>query len=510
MDQDEVAVIAPILLARHVPAHDGDDRGDDRRDDAEDRFHLEGYAHPVGIAARVLTLALVAAACAAPVAAPPLTPSAPPSTPSPATPVPATASAPAPRPVDLATPTVAAPPGATTVALATPRSAAPGAPASAPAGSGTAAIPPCAASGPLFDTLPMRAEDFLAFRPLGWTSPTIHVFPAKHGNFALALPGQTPPVRPVVSPGRVWVTEINSTQFGPAKTGYGITFYPCREFKAYFGHLSGLSQKLLGAEASRKQCSPSYQSGDSTVTACRSLVNVELGPGEPVGSSGDAAGVDFGAIDFRITMHGFAEPKHYCVPQPDGTQRLETCELLYYVSPVPYFRADARMALEAKLGSYDGTVRRTAEPRWGEYMQDRPGAAQGNWFLPGKDLSVAFLQPDEFVALVHDYVDPAQPIFSVGTTLRGVRSGVYTFTPRTSGQVDRDFADVRPGTGVFCYEGFRVGATAGRINTGDPGGIVLADMPSAATLRLEKQGGPGSRCGAGPWSFTSAATTYNR
>ncbi|MBM4435022.1 MAG: hypothetical protein FJ028_07975 [Chloroflexi bacterium] len=353
----------------------------------------------------------------------------------------------------------------------------------------------------------MRPSDFLAFRPLGWTSPTIHVFPAKHGNFALALPGQTPPVRPVVSPGRIWVTEINSTQFGPTKTGYGITFYPCAEFKAYFGHLSSLSDRLLAAAGANRQCSPSYQSGGVTTTPCRAFVSIELASGEAVGMSGDAAGVDFGAIDYRIPPRGFAEPRHYCPPLADGTQRLSTCELLYYVSPVPYFRADARAQLESKLGSYDGTAVRTAEPKHGEYMQDRPGTSQGNWFLPGKDLSVAFLQPDEFIALVHEYVDPLQPLFSVGTTLRGVNPGVYTFTPRPSGLVNRDFAEVRPGA-VYCYEAFRVGQTAGRINTGDPGGIVIAQMPTATTLRLEKQGA--RTCGAGLWTFTSNATTYNR
>lgn len=474
--------------------------------------------------ARLLVTALISAACAAPqtTASAPSVPIGTPRASSPAqasatvNPAPTAAvpaaGSPGPTARVTATPVGTAPPAVTPLSaipgIASPRpSAQQSAPTAQQAGPGS--VPACSGDGPLFDTIPMQPSDFLAFRPLGWTSPTIHVFPAKHGNFALALPGQTPPVRPVVSPGRIWVTEINSTDFGAGKTGYGITFYPCRDFKAYFGHLSGLSEKLLATNGAQKQCSPSYQSGGATVTPCRALVNVELAPGEAVGVSGDAAGVDFGAIDFRIPMLGFAEPKHYCVPQRDGTQRLETCEMLYYVSPVPYFRSDVRPALEAKLGSYDGSVRRTAAPRHGEYMQDRPGAAQGNWFLPGKDLSVAFLQPDEFIALVHDYVDPRQPIFSVGTTLKGVNSGVYSFTARASGQVNRDFADVRPGS-VYCYDSFAVGATTGRINTGDPGGIILAEMPTPTTLRLEKQGTRGATCGSGPWDLSSASTTYNR
>lgn len=489
---------------------------------------------------RLIAAGLFAASCAAPAGvlgptgvtatASPLASAAPaPATPSPATAAPDGATVrPSPSPAvapaaTSASPAMAAPPtaGALATSSLSPRPS-PGStgpvPAEAPAGQqpgapggGLAAVPACSGDSPLFDTIPMVPSDFLAFRPLGWTSPTIHVFPAKHGNFALALPGQSPPVRPVVSPGRIWVTEINTAEFGPTKTGYGITFYPCREFKAYFGHLSGLSAKLLAAASSgQRQCNPPYLTGGVMVTGCRTLVTVELAPGEAVGVSGDAAGVDFGAIDFRIPMLGFAEPKHYCPPQRDGTVRLEGCELLYYVSPVQYFRSDVRTVFESKLGSYDGTVLRSAAPRHGEYMQDRPGTAQGNWFLPGKDLSVAFLQPDQFIALVHEYVDPAQPLFSVGTALKGVNPGVYTFTPRSSGQVDRDFADVRPEGGVFCYEGFRSGLTAGKINTGDPGGIILAQMSSATTLRLEKQGSRGATCGRGPWTFTSSATLYNR
>lgn len=462
-------------------------------------------------AARVLTISLVIASCGAQPARGPISTAA---TPAATAPVTATA---APDATSLTT--AGAPQIATstsravtaTASVPTATASVPPASTAAPSGGPLAALPPCG-SDPLFDTLPMSPSDFLAFRPLGWTSPTIHVFPAKHSNFALALPGQAPPVRPVVSPGRVWVTEVNSASYGTTgKVGYGITFYPCRDYKAYFGHLSGISERLLAADRSgQPQCNPPYLTGGTLVTGCRTIVSVELAPGEAVGVSGDAAGVDFGAIDFRIPPLPFAEPRHYCPPVADGTVRFEGCELLHYVSPVTSFRADVRAVLESKIGSYDGTVMRTAAPKHGEYMQDRPGTARGNWFLPGKDLSVPFLQPDEFIALVHEYVDPAQPIISVGTTLRGVTPGVYTFAPRSSGLVDRDFADVRSDGNVYCYEGFRSGRTVGGIGVGDPGGILIVQLPTPTTLRIEKQGTRGARCGSGPWTFTGNATLYNR
>ncbi|MDP2935392.1 MAG: hypothetical protein Q8O86_02760 [Dehalococcoidia bacterium] len=229
---------------------------------------------------------------------------------------------------------------------------------------------------PLFNTLPMASGDYLAFRPLGWTSPPTHVFPAKHSNFALALPGQTPPKKPVYSPGEIWLTEVNSTEYiGLNKTGYGITFYPCREYKSYLGHLSDLSDKLLeAAKSGNFKCNPQYQTGGTTVNTCRSELVFKVEAGELIGYSGDAAGVDFGAVDFRISPLVVANTSSYMK------------EMLHYVSPVPYFTAEARAVLESRLASYDGTVKRMVEPKYGEYMQDIPGTAQGNWFTGG-DLS---------------------------------------------------------------------------------------------------------------------------
>lgn len=364
-------------------------------------------------------------------------------------------------------------------------------------------IPRCSVdiSAPLFSTLPMALGDFLAFRPLGWTSPPTHVFPAKHSNFALALPGETPPQRAVYAPGEFWLTEVNSTEYvGLNKTGYGITFSPCREFKSYFGHLSGLSEKILTAsKAGNVRCNPPYQTGNTTVNTCRTELVFRVTPGELIGYSGDAAGVDFGAIDYRVPPLGFANPVHYMK------------EMLHYVSPVPYFAPEVRAALESKLASYDGTRPRTAEPKYGEYMQDLPGTAQGNWFTPGVSLAIPFQQPDPWLALVHEYIDAAQPIFSAGNSIKELRAGVYGFKPETSGKINRDFSQVKADGAVYCYDSFLTGKSLGGIGMGSARGIVLLAMPTESTLRVEKQGTEGSRCDASAsYSLTADAMLFER
>jgi len=223
----------------------------------------------------------------------------------------------------------------------------------APRGAGPASVPPCPADiAPMFTVLPMALDNFLAFRPLGFLSPPIHVFPAKHSSFTLALPGQTPPRRPVYFPGDVWVTEVNVAEWeGRDQAGYGVTFYPCREFKLYFGHLSSVSEPLRAAmQRATVACNPPYASGGATVKGCRYLVSIKVSAGDLAGTSGDAAGVDFGAIDYRTPPLAFVRPEHYLR------------EMLHYVSPVPYFVPAVRARLETKLRSYDGKVPRTAAP----------------------------------------------------------------------------------------------------------------------------------------------------
>jgi len=346
----------------------------------------------------------------------------------------------------------------------------------------------------------MEPTDFLAFRPLGWTSPPIHVFPAKHSNFALARPGETPPKKPVYFPGDVWVREINSTEnMTSNKVGYSIVFYPCREFKAYFMHLSSLSENLLTELKTGDTRCNSYETGGTPIKLCRKETLVSVSSGELAGTSGDAAGVDFGAVDYRTPPLGFANPDHY------------TKEMLHYVSPVNYFTPEARAMFEKKLASYDGTVARTAEPRAGSYMQDIPGTAQGNWFTPGKSLATPFQQPDPFIALVYEYIDPTQPIFSVGNSVKGLSMGVYSFTPRATGKVNRDFSQVAADGTIYCYDSFKTGKTAGGIGLRNPGGIILLTMPTENTLKIEKQSSPGSICNkAAPWNFTSNATLFER
>ncbi len=354
---------------------------------------------------------------------------------------------------------------------------------------------PACTSGPLFDTLPLPLDGFIGFRALGFLAPPIHVFPAKHSSFARSLPGDMPAPATVRSPGHAWLTTVEESTFPAGNKAYTLYFYACRDVRVFFNHIGAVSSRVA-AEMSNLQPTcfdVDTGAGSGLVRKCDYAMQLELQGGDDVGQSDMAAGVDFGMVDFRQPPAAFAEPTHY------------NRDWLYFASPVPLFTPETRAALEPRVGAYDGSLRRTADPIWGTYVQDLPGTAQGNWFVPGKTLTNT-TEVSSFVALVHDYVDPSQPVLSNGTSIPGLGMGLYTFPLETTGVVNRDFADVRPGA-TYCYERFSQGRTRGASPLTTPAGVVLVAMPDASTLRLEHVAA--TTCAAAP-ALSAAATTFVR
>jgi hypothetical protein len=345
----------------------------------------------------------------------------------------------------------------------------------------------------------MDPKDFLAFRPLGFTSPPIHVLPAKHSNFAITEPGRKDaPAHPVVFPSRAWVTDITTTQSSRTDSNSRtaqLYFRPCREFGAYFFHLSNLSARLEAEMVKADTDCRTFNFGDGPIEKCSRKVSAEVQEGELAGYSGSGAGVDFGAVDWRIRPLAFASPGKYPPDYP------------YYVSPVGYFIPEKREQMRAKLGSYDGSVKRTVEPLEGEVMQDLPGAAQGGWFTAGEDYRGGGDQT-HFLSLIHDYVDPAEPQIAVGDRVKGLPAGRYSFVPRAEGLVNRDFKNVKPDGSIYCFEGFTGGQSAGKLPLNRASGILLVTLPSASQLRVEYRDAPA--CGSGPWSLGATAAEFER
>ena len=348
------------------------------------------------------------------------------------------------------------------------------------------------APGPLFGVLPIALDQFRAFRPLGFPQLPSHIFGAKHSSFTINLPGE--PRREGVAvrfPSDAVVTQLTRTT--GQQPGYQLVFFPCAEFKSYFFHLGEVSPAIAQAfAASTPRCFEQDFGVGGKIAKCEAAMRLAVKAGDPVGISDGLAGVDWGAVDFRVDLP-FVNLKRY-----DG-------EYPHMVSPVDYLVPELRAAMAPKLASLDGRRVRTAKPETGTIMQDRPGTAQGNWFTPG----TSFIDQQDFsvwLGLLHDNVDPSVAVFAMGRSVPGLTMGLYAFTPRSDRRIDRDFSDVRPG-GVYCYERFLTGMLPGGANLSEMRGVLLLEMPDERTLRVEHRAD--ATCAAAP-ALSGRAAVFER
>lgn len=355
----------------------------------------------------------------------------------------------------------------------------------------------CPSSGtPLFDTIPIDPSEFLAFRPLGFLSPPIHMFPAKHSAFSMTPPGATPRPVPVRAPGRVWVKEVWEASFSSGARNYQVYLYPCTDVRVYFGHLATVTDAVLNAMRDSPASCNSFADGTGTVTTCRHQnLSLMLESGEPFATGPDSAGVDLGVVDFRGPPASFVRLDHYDYYYP------------LWSAPLDYFTTDVRQTLASKTGHVFGTRPRTAAPVGGTHMQDIPGAAQGNWFLPGAYWSNS-TDLSRFLGLSSDYVDPSQPMMAIGTSVRGVNMGLYSFSPAAQGLINRPFNAIRSDGNTYCVDGFLRGQSTGGMPLTQANGVLLLTMPSDSTLQLELVSG--NSCATAARVFTANATTFER
>ena len=371
-------------------------------------------------------------------------------------------------------------------------------------------LAPCP-SGPLFTSYPITVDtsstpsmtEFSSITPLGNLNPSAHVFPTDHIYFYLNQIGGVPQTGHVYLPGNAYVTAMNQKTYsaGPL-TGtveYKVELGACREFSFYFDHLESLSpalQSIWDSSGPASSCE-THTAGPSTITSCSVTTKSYLAAGSYMGTAGNPAGIyafDLGAHDSRVTPIVFANDARYG-SAPNGQDRMHT------VCPIDYFETSMRDTLRNFLKAFDGTPR-TAAPVCGSIDQDLTGTVQGNWFntpTPGS------FQEDPQLALVHDNIDPTIPFFSVGTTLSGLSSHAYRFTPSsaTTSHINRDFGDVTD-TSLYCYDNLADGSSP----VTDKVILLQRTNPSTLTIEVRMAASCTDLGMPATWSFTSPQTYY--
>lgn len=320
-----------------------------------------------------------------------------------------------------------------------------------------------------------------------------HLFPTDHIYFYVMKATAATPTTNVYAPGFLGIYQVASSRYlnaSPPFTDYTLRFSPCQGLLGFFYHINDLSADLAAKIGPIDDSCFLYP--DGSIYYCTENVAVYANAGDVLGTITGRAGssfytLDLGAYDRTKPALAFVSPAR------------QVADAIYTRCPLERFEEPIKSQLEALLGRYDGSVRRTDAPVCGEFMQDVPNTAQGLWYVPDTPQApVQDIRPH--LALVHDNVLTSTGAFSVGTSMgaSGLSGGQYYFDTASSGHVNTDFDLVTVDGTVYCYDGF-----SNLTNS-----ILLTQLTNASTLKIERQ--TAASCGAGPWAFTSNASTFVR
>ena len=139
---------------------------------------------------------------------------------------------------------------------------------------------------------------------------------------------------------------------------------------------------------------------------------------------------------------------------------------------------------------------RTAEPVGGTAVYDVPGTLQGLWFRVGEPAA----PENPHLAFVFDNTDPSIRVICTGVSIPDLGTGMYSFDPAAAGTADREFSQVTADGKIYRYNLLQ------RCGRASLGAVLLVEMTSATTLRVERQpatAGP-------PWAFTANQVAFER
>ncbi len=357
-------------------------------------------------------------------------------------------------------------------------------------GSATKGVKACASGTAIFTVSPIALSRIDGWIPLGQVGPPAHTFPTDHQYVSFVNPDITKLSEPadVVAPGDITILRVRRVTYSyDNHSDYSMDFSPCADLVGNFGHVTSLDATLatkLGAFD--QQCGSYSPNPGLTVQTCDTKsLQVEVAAGIRLGTAGGIANIgslDFTLQDRRVSSINYANPARW---QNNGG-----FDQFHIVPASDYYPEPLKSQIAAKLGSYNGKVKRTAVPLGGTIALDVAGSAQGVWM----NTSQPTFPEGPHLALVPDNLDPAIFVFSVGLSQPSFQAGQYRFTPVSSGSYNRNPSQITSDGRIYCYD----------TNTG---AALLIQLIDATTLRVEgRQGVTTCAVQPQPYTFGSGAT----
>lgn len=347
-------------------------------------------------------------------------------------------------------------------------------------------VPACTQNSK-YTVLPLKETDFYGIRPLGNLNPSSHTFPTDHIYLETInsedWSKSKQKSRTLYAPGDIWISKISKSEnktMGVAD--YDIEYYLCKDIKGKFGHVGTLSEEILSKLKQSENCNE-YTTGGRTYRRCEYELGEEIKAGEQIGTAGDGQSgmLDIWAIDYRLKPIEFANPKRWWT------------DSFYITCPADHFITELKDKLLKRFSGPNNGIR-TKEPVCGTIDVDIKNTAQGVWFSPSQLEEPGF--EDQNLALAPDNIETGKQVFSMGLlgVSRGFRSGTYSFIPKNTGLIDRNFSEVKSDGKIYCYNTSE--------NTSFSGGkkwAIYLTMPNSTTIRIEKS--ETGTCGMGPWKM---------
>src|SRR5206468_3536739 len=153
-------------------------------------------------------------------------------------------------------------------------------------------------------------------------------------------------------------------------------------------------------------------------------LSIKVHAGDALGTAGGPSphsfGLDVSLWDTRITPIKYVNPSRWQLS--GGTANV--FDRFHVVAASDYFAEPVRSQVAQRVGSFNGTQRRTAVPAGGTLAVDVAGTAMGAWFNPTQPTYPEFMH----FALAPDNIDPSRMAISVGT-LPNWNHGLVMYTP---------------------------------------------------------------------------------
>ena len=283
-------------------------------------------------------------------------------------------------------------------------------------------LPSC--NGVQFTTFPVDMDEVYRITPLGNLNPPGHTFPTDHTY--IHIDENKSKVLNLYAPADVYLTLVRKSKGGSVGEGevdYSINFSLCKDVIGYYNHVKTISETIQTIVDS-KQCEAFGSSEE-----CTTVISLDrISEGTLLGTVGHSQGnFDFGLFDLSKPL-SFIKPERH-------VERTR-----YIQCPYDYYPSDMRNVFYNLFSRDDGSCNTN--------MHDVRETLKGAWFHTSA--------PDEIVVDWKTHLGFFADVdfsniqnISIGGIVRD--SGWFSFTPKSSGTINRNFLDTVPGT-TYCYE----------------------------------------------------------